>query len=64
MLVIKNNQELEFIKQAVIKLKQNENFQEQLVYYIGFNYTMGKFYLEITRNPKTSNPTSGSWRFY
>jgi hypothetical protein len=42
MLVVKENQELEFIKQAVIKLKQNENYQEQLVYYIGFNYTMGK----------------------
>lgn len=39
LLVIKSNEEFDFIKKEIIRIKREEFFQEQLVYQIGFNYS-------------------------
>jgi hypothetical protein len=42
LLIIQNNKEFEFIKERILKIKRNENYNEQLVYHIGFNYSTSK----------------------
>jgi hypothetical protein len=43
MLTIKNNEEFEFIRQILIHIRQKENYRDQLVFNIGFNYTKGEW---------------------
>ena len=39
LLVIKNNAEFDFVRNEILRIKQKEVFQEQLIYQIGFNYS-------------------------
>ena len=43
MLAIKSNEEFEFIRQIMINLRQQQNYKDQLVFNIGFNYTKGEW---------------------
>lgn len=40
LLIIQNNKEFEFIRRNLLRIKQEENYAEQLVYNIGFHYSM------------------------
>ena len=52
LLVIKSNEELNFIRQRLLFLKHDEEFSEQLVFSIGFNYTKGIQVINISINFK------------
>lgn len=39
LLVLKTNEELNFIRKRLLATKTNEGFHEQLVFSVGFNYT-------------------------